>query len=171
VTAPVMSVIGSTYQIPCIEMPRIDIQRLGSTCCFHISICHIFHCHVTHITTRDRTVTPRIQLPSLITASMQYLSSQFKYSRVTFQITLDESLIDRSLYSLLEDLVFLPFYLPIVPLHLVESKPPLPLAYINPAIPRTHDICEMEAAFFSQTTPTSNKVRPRKIQNSCNSYL
>jgi hypothetical protein len=58
---------------------------------------HVSNCHVTHITTHDGTGTPRIHFSSLITPSMQYLSSQFKYSRVIFQITLDESLIDTSL--------------------------------------------------------------------------
>jgi hypothetical protein len=41
-------VIGSTYRLPCIDMPRIDIPRLGSTFRFHIS-----HCHVTYITMCD----------------------------------------------------------------------------------------------------------------------
>jgi hypothetical protein len=56
-------VIGSTYRLPCIDMPDIDMPRLSSTCRFHISICHVFHCHVTHIAIRDGTVTPRILLP------------------------------------------------------------------------------------------------------------
>ena len=56
-------VIGSTYRLPCIDIPDIDMPRLSSTCRFYISICHVFHCHVTHSTIRDGTVTPRILLP------------------------------------------------------------------------------------------------------------
>jgi hypothetical protein len=153
--------IGSTYRLPCIAMPRIDMPRLDSTCRFHVLHFHVTYitirdgparhvsdCHVTRITTRDGTGTTHIHFPLLITPSTQYLSSQFKYSRVMFQITLDESLIDTSLQSLLEYLVFLPLHLPIFPLHLVVSKPPLPLAYMNPATPRTHDVGMREAAFF-----------------------
>jgi hypothetical protein len=65
---------------------------------------------------------------------------------VIFQITLDESLIDTSLQSLVEDLDFLP-------LHLAESKPPLSLAYINPATPWTHDVWKRAAAFFHERPP------------------
>jgi hypothetical protein len=102
--------ICSTHRLPCIAMPRIDMPRLGSTCRLHIFLyhvtyitisdgpaSHVYNCHVTHITTRDGTGTPRIHFPSFMTPSTQYLSSQFKYSRVIFQITLDESLIDTSL--------------------------------------------------------------------------
>jgi hypothetical protein len=39
-------------------------------------------------------------------------------------------------------------------LHLAESKPPLSLAYINPATPLTYDVWKRAAAFFSRTTPT-----------------
>jgi hypothetical protein len=41
-------------------------------------------------------------------------------------------------------------------LHLVESKPPLPLVYINPATPRTHDVGKREAAFYPQHPPRPN---------------
>jgi hypothetical protein len=58
--------------------------------------------------------------------------------------------------SLLEDLVFLLLHLPIFPLHLVESKPPLPLAYINPATLRTHDVGKGESAFYSKPIPRPN---------------
>jgi hypothetical protein len=133
---------------------------------------HVSNCHVTHIITHDGTGTPSIHFPSLITPSTQYfyVSSQFKYSRVIFQITLDESLIDISLYSLLDDLFFFPFHLPIFPLHLpifplhlVESKPPLSLSYINPATPRTHEVGKREAAFFSRTTPTPISTASRAL--------
>jgi hypothetical protein len=104
------SVIGSTYQLPCIDMPRIYMPRLECTCRFHIfhfhvtyiTICdgparHVSNCHVTHITIRDGNGTPSIHFPSLITQITQFLSSQFKYSRVIFQITLHEPLIDTPL--------------------------------------------------------------------------
>jgi hypothetical protein len=92
------------------------------------------------------------------------LWSQFKYSRVIFQITLDEPLIDTSLQSLLQYLVFLPMHLPIFPFHLVESKAPLPLAYINPATSRSRDVGKREAAFFRQTTsdPSETVHRQRR---------
>jgi hypothetical protein len=56
-------VIGSTSRLPCNDMPRIDMPRLGSTCRFHISICHIFHFHVTNIKIRNGPVTPRLRYP------------------------------------------------------------------------------------------------------------
>jgi hypothetical protein len=42
-------------------------------------------------------------------------------------------------------------------LHLVESKPPLPLAYINPATPCTHEFGKREAAFYPQPSPDPSK--------------
>jgi hypothetical protein len=91
-------------------MPLIDMPRLGSTFRFRMfhcyvtyitirdeTACHVSNWHVTTITTRDGTGTLRIHFPSLTTPSTQYISSQFIYSRVIFQITLDESFIDTSL--------------------------------------------------------------------------
>jgi hypothetical protein len=93
--------IGSSFRLPCIDMPRIDMPRidmpridmprLGSTCRFHI-----FHCHLTYITLR---AGPHTTYPLTITHYTEHAipSSQFKYSRVIFQNTLDEALIDTSL--------------------------------------------------------------------------
>jgi hypothetical protein len=44
----------------------------------------------------------------------------------------------------------------IFPLHLVESKPPLPLAYINPATPCIHEFGKREEAFYPQPSPDTS---------------
>jgi hypothetical protein len=109
-------VIGSTYQWPCIDRPCIDMPRLGSTSRGHISICHVFHCHVNYITIRDGTITPRIPLPchphpQYVMAPSRHVfhcyhslhrarktsCHKFTHSRVIFQITLGDSVIDASL--------------------------------------------------------------------------
>jgi hypothetical protein len=59
--------------------------------------CHVFHCH-----------------HSLHRARMTFCH-KFTHPRVIFQITLDDSLLDTSLRSLLHVLVFLPLQLPNIP--------------------------------------------------------
>jgi hypothetical protein len=64
---------------PCIDMPCIDIPRLGSTSRGHISIRHVFHCY--HSLHRARKTS----------------CHKFTHSRVIFQITLGDSVLDASL--------------------------------------------------------------------------
>jgi hypothetical protein len=155
--------IGSTYRLPYIDMPRIDVPRLGSTFVSTYSIAmsptsqYVMAPHTTYpiaMSPTSQHVMATARHVSTFHHSLHRacntcdLSSQFKYSRAIFQILLDEPLIDTSLLSLLEYFVFLPLHLPIFPLHLVESKPPLPLAYINPSTSRTRDVGKREATFF-----------------------
>jgi hypothetical protein len=99
-----------------LSWPYIDMPRLGSTSHGHISICHVFHCRVTHITIRGGTITPRIPLPchphpQYVMAPSRHVfhcyhslhrarktsCHKFTHSRVIFQITLGDSVIDASL--------------------------------------------------------------------------
>jgi hypothetical protein len=116
-----------------LSWPYIDMPRIPLPCHPHPQYVmapsrHVFHCY--HSLYRARKTS----------------CHKFTHSRVIFQITLCDSSIHESLSSLLQVLVFLqlrllqvlvfiPFHLPIFPLHLEESKTPLPLSYINPATP------------------------------------
>jgi hypothetical protein len=68
-------------------------------------------------------------------------------------MTLDESLLDPSLYYILLVLISLPLHLLFYPVHHLESKQSVSLAYINTATPQTHDSVKRDAGFSYQQAP------------------
>jgi hypothetical protein len=89
------------------------------------------------------------------------------HSRVIFQITLGDPILETPLYSHYSSYIsshctsqpsrftsqIFPLHLPIFPFDLVELVPSLSLVYINSATSRTHEVGKREAAFYSQKIP------------------